>query len=135
MKQNRTVLEAKRYGIHSCQATDSLLEVARRMVEQDISALVVTDRRGSLTGIITRTDLLRACMANEDWDAKPVASFMSASVVTVTPQTLLRDVARLLLDNHIHRVVVVRAEDGLQIPVAVLSDGDFVYHMVREAEE
>ncbi len=133
MRKGRTVLEAKRYGIHSCQRTDSLLHVARKMVASDISALVVVNPTGDLAGIITRTDLLRACVTNENWETQPVEAHMSIDVVTVTPQTMLRDVANLLLANHIHRVVVVREENGLKIPVAVLSDGDFVYHMVKDA--
>lgn len=133
MKKERTVLEAKRYGIHSCQPTESLLQAAQKIVERDISALVVVDHRGSLTGIITRTDLMKACIEDEEWTTKPVSAHMSTAVVTVSPQTLLRDVANLLLKNHIHRVVVVREESGLKIPVAVVSDGDFVYHMVKEA--
>ena len=133
MRKGRTVLEAKRYGIHSCQPSDNLLHAAQKILERDISALVVVDKNGSLAGIISRTDLLKACMEDEDWPAKSVKAYMSKDVVTVSPQTLLRDVAKLLLENHIHRVVVVRDENGLQIPIAVLSDGDFVYHMVKEA--
>lgn len=133
MRKGRTVLEAKRYGIHSCQPSDSLLQAAQKILERDISALVVVDEKGGLAGIISRTDLLKACMEDEGWSTKSVKAYMSTDVVTVTPQTLLREVAKLLLENHIHRVVVVREEDGLQIPVAVLSDGDFIYHMVKEA--
>ncbi len=132
MRKGRTVLEAKRYGIHSCKPSDSLLQAAQKILERDISALVVVDEQGGLVGIISRTDLLKACMEDEGWPAKSVEAYMSTDVVTVTPQTLLREVAKLLLENHIHRVVVVRHDNDLQIPVAVLSDGDFVYHMVKE---
>lgn len=135
MRKGRTVLEAKRYGIHSCLQTDNLLHVARKLLERDISALVVVNQKGGLVGIISRTDLLRACAEDENWPGKSVTRYMSTDVVTVTPQTLLRDVAMILLENHIHRVVVTREENGIQVPVAVLSDGDFVYHMVKDAEQ
>jgi CBS domain-containing protein len=38
-----TVLQAKRFGVFTCSNNDTLLEVAQRMVEEDISALVVVD--------------------------------------------------------------------------------------------
>ncbi|MCA9936295.1 MAG: CBS domain-containing protein [Ardenticatenaceae bacterium] len=133
MKQGRTVLEAKRYGIFSCRVETSLLDVARLLLERDISSLVVLDEAEALRGIISRTDLLQACLEHDEWAVQTVADYMSTDVVTVTPQTLLCDVAELLLQNHIHRVVVVREEDGVQYPVAVVSDGDFIYHMVKEA--
>jgi len=133
MKKGRTVLEAKRYGIYSCQANHHLIDVARILLERDVSALVVMDDAGGLGGVISRTDLLRACLEHDEWGDQTVADYMSRDVVTVNPQTLLCDVAELLLNNHIHRVVVVRENEGVQRPVAVVSDGDFIYHMVKEA--
>ena len=133
MLSERTVLEAKRYGVHSCRSDTTLLEAARGILELDVSALVVLDDNEYLQGIISRTDLLRACTERDDWTDQPVAAHMSTDVVTVTPQALLRDVAELLLQNHIHRVVVAQAEGKNKRPVAVVSDGDFIYHMVKEA--
>jgi CBS domain-containing protein len=63
---------------------------------------------------------------------KPVTDYMSTDVVTVDPHTLLKQVAELLLENKIHRVVVVREVNGRSRPIAVVSDGDFLYHMVKE---
>jgi CBS domain-containing protein len=59
---------------------------------------------------------------------------MSQQVVTVSPDDQLRQVADLLLEKHIHRVVVVREENGKQKPVAVVSDSDLVYHLMKEGE-
>jgi CBS domain-containing protein len=102
------------------------------MSDEDISALVVVDEEGYLTGIITRTDLLRAREACEDWMAQPVENWMSKEVVTVSPQTPLSQVTRLLLDRQIHRVVAVEEKDGKQLPVVVVSSADLIYHMAKE---
>lgn len=133
MRKGRTVLQAKRYGTSQCSARAALLVVARRMDEDDISTLVVVDERGYLVGIITRTDLLRAMVEREDWTTQPVEAYMTRDVVTVTPNTLLMDVAKTLLSHHIHRVVVVDEETGDRRPLAVISAGDVVYHMVMDA--
>lgn len=131
MKKGHTVLEAKRYGIYSCYLNTPLLEATRKMVTEDISSLVVLDNQGYLSGIITRTDMVRAYLKNEDWDKLPVSDFMSAEVVTVDPKATLKEVASLLQEKHIHRVVVVRVEDGKQRAVAVVSDSDLLYHMIK----
>ena len=131
MITEQTVIEAKRFGVFHCNQDCQLSEAARRMVKEDISTLVVVDKDGFLVGILTRTDLLRAWMEAEDWERKPVADFMNPNVVTVPPQTRLSKVAELLLDKQIHRVVVVREEDGKQRPVSVVSAADLVYHMVN----
>jgi CBS domain-containing protein len=130
---DRTVLEAKRYGCYCCKASSSLLEAARKMVQEDISALGVRDEDEYLVGIITRTDLLKAHLAYEDWAEQPVEEFMSTDLVTVTPGTTLREVAKLMVEHHIHRVVAVQEEAGKLRPISVISDSDLVYHLVREA--
>jgi signal-transduction protein with cAMP-binding, CBS, and nucleotidyltransferase domain len=135
MKDGRTVLEAKRLGFVSCSVTDQLRDIAEKMVDSDISSLVVTTEEGHLAGVITRTDLLRAYWEHENWAALQVHQFMSSDVVTVTPQTLLRNVAHLLLERHIHRVVVVDEHRGHSRPLAVVSSSDLVYHMLRAGVE
>jgi CBS domain-containing protein len=103
------------------------------MADEDISSLVVVDDDGYLLGILSRTDLLRAHRAGGPWALQPVSKCMTQPVVAVTPVDRLSHVADLLLDKQIHRVVVVREENGKQRPVAVISDADLVYHMTREA--
>jgi CBS domain-containing protein len=131
MKRGNSVLEAKRYGIYSCYQNTPLLEASRKMVTEDISSLVVLDNQGFLSGILTRTDLVRAYLNNDAWEELPVSDFMSTEVVTVDPKATLMDVASLLQEKHIHRVVVVRLEDGKQRAVAVVSDSDLLYHMIK----
>ncbi len=132
MRQDPTVLQAKRYGVYTCTPGTPLREVARRVVEEDISALVVVDADGYLEGIITHTDLLRAHCECEDWATRRVDQHMTRPVVTTTVDDHLSHVAEMLLDRHIHRVVVVREENGRQRPVAVLSESDIVYYFSKE---
>jgi CBS domain-containing protein len=131
MLTDQTVLEAKRFGVYTCSQSNTLREAAQRMVEKDVSALVVVDSEGFLMGIITRIDLLRALTEEEHWEDELVEQFMNREVVTVPPHTHLSKVAELLLDKHIHRVVVTRDEQGKKRPISVVSAADLVYHMVK----
>jgi signal-transduction protein with cAMP-binding, CBS, and nucleotidyltransferase domain len=132
MKQGRTVLEAKRFGCHSCSPDTPLVEAVTQMVDHDISCLVVTGHDGYVAGIITRNDVLRGYLASDEWQRLPVGDYMTQDVITVTPEDLLSTVANLLLEHRIHRVVVVRQENGKPKPVAVVSDTDLIYHMMKE---
>jgi CBS domain-containing protein len=131
MTADLTVLQAKLFGVFNCNKDDTLFEAAQRMVEEDISALVVIDENGFLNGIITRTDLLRAFVSLEDWEKHKVSDLMNTEVVTVTPQTNLMRVAEILLEQQIHRVVAVREEGGKKRPISVVSAADIVYHMAK----
>ncbi len=132
MKRGRTVLQAKRYGTHTCTTNMPLRQVAQRMVKEEINTIVVVDADGYLAGIITRLDALRIFLAHDDWADLPVSECMHRDVQVVTPQTLLRDAAQMLLDHQIHQVVVVEYEGEQQRPVAVLSATDLIYHMVKD---
>lgn len=129
MKKGRTVQEAKRYEIYSCTPDTTLKQAAERMAAEDISALVVLEADGRLAGVISRIDLVRAYLATDDWAAHPVAQHMTRDVYTVAVTDQLSDVAHLLLNHHIHRVVVLKDER----PVSVISATDLVYYMVNEA--
>jgi CBS domain-containing protein len=132
MSMDQTVLEAKRIGVYSCKTDCTLGTAIRRMLDEDISALVVVDEAGYLVGIITRTDLLRAWVQAQNWEAEAVEKYMNPDVITVSETEKLSRVAELLLDRHIHRVVVARDEDdGKRRPIAVVSSADLVYHMVN----
>lgn len=128
--KERTVLQAKRLGIVSCTRQEALGDIAQRMADDDISALVVVNPAGDLAGIISRSDLLRAYMENPDrWRTLPVEDYMTSDVVTVLPNDRLLDAARLMLGKRIHRVVVVRETEAGKVPVAVISDSDLVCDM------
>jgi CBS domain-containing protein len=132
MEESPTVISAKRFEIYSLREDAALLKACQMMVEKDISSLVIVNDEGYLSGIITRTDLLRARLENDHWSSVPVRLYMNNQVVTVTPETKLFEVSKLLVENHIHRIVVVQMEDGKKRPLSVLSDSDIIYHMTKE---
>lgn len=53
----------------------------------------------------------------------PVRQYMTADPVTVRPDTSIRVLARMMLDAHIHRVIVV---DERQRPIGVVSGTDML---------
>jgi CBS domain-containing protein len=132
MSLDQTALEAKRYGVFTSECCTTLGEATRHMVAEDISALVIVDPEGYLIGILSRTDLIRAAIQRPDWAERPVEEFMNPNVVSVPIQATLRDVAEILLDHRIHRVVVVREEEGKKQPLSIISAADVVYHLAKD---
>jgi CBS domain-containing protein len=92
-------------------------EAARLLTEQRITGAPVVDAKGNLLGIVSQTDLVRHQGAGaEPWPGEPskdpaltpVLSLMTGSVVTCEEDTPLDEVARVMLDRRIHRVLVTR---------------------------
>ena len=64
-------------------------------------------------------------------DAREREQRAREALVAVGLGDKLEQVMKLLIENHIHRVVAVENENGKLRPVAVLSAADVVYHMAQ----
>ncbi len=93
-----------------------LQEARQIMVEEDITALPVTSNDGDLVGIITQTDffqldgLLASKIIREHWmvDDLKVRDLMVKNTVTLPETANLSELSKIMVDNHIHRVVIVK---------------------------
>ena len=65
----------------------------------------------------------------ENLPSDPVGRYLTADVVTVEAHTPLPELARLMLDAHIHRVVVI---DEHGKPIGVVSSRDVIAAVARE---
>ncbi|OGO42067.1 MAG: hypothetical protein A2Z04_08185 [Chloroflexi bacterium RBG_16_57_9] len=122
-------------GVLDCGPDCPIQEVARRMAELDVSALVVTDDLGYLAGIVSRTDLVRARALAESlnaWTHLTAEQIMSTEVVTVTSDTPLGEASQMLAARKIHRLVVVEGPGPKSKPIGVLSITDIVREMAEE---
>jgi len=98
-----------------------------------ISGLPVVED-GVVVGVISQTDLLNARsseLIGANWDRVKVRHLMSRPAVTVHLATTVRRAARLMLDEHIHRVVVVDADGA---PVGVLSTSDLLRTLLPDED-
>jgi CBS domain-containing protein len=117
---------------------DASLGVAARLLEQHhISGLPVVNPAGSLVGVISQTDLLRA-RATEylwaNWDGLRVKHLMTSPPLTIHRDQPLAVAARKMERHRVHRLVVV-ADDDESLPIGVLSTSDLVRAMSRLADD
>ena len=89
-------------------------QAREQMRRQDVRHLVVVEG-GAIVGVLSQHDLRRA----EGMAA--VRAVMSASAVTATPQTSLREAANLLRGNHVSCLPVLD-DRGSLIGIVTVSD-------------
>jgi len=123
-QEGKLVAQVMHHGIFDCRADTPVAEMARRMVEHDVSALVVTDEQGYLVGLISRTDLVALRAFEDYWPQMTAEHAMVQQVITVSPQAPMRQASRL---------IVVEAEGDRLRPVGVLSQTDIVRDMAVQA--
>lgn len=118
----------------SCDAT--LSEAARLMARRRIGAVVVRGEDGTIAGILSERDLVRA-IAEESVAAlgKAVASRMTREVTTCAEFDTIEDVMETMTHGRFRHVPVVD-EDRI---VGIISIGDVVKtriaETIREAED
>jgi len=95
----------------------TVFEAAQLMSEKSIGCLVVTDG-GVPTGIVTERDFVKRIVAQHASFSVKVAEIMSRSLVTVDPDASVKEAARLMSDNKIRRLPVLKGNKLVGIIVA-----------------
>ena len=124
---DRLVQDVMHEGVVACQPSTPLTSVARAMSERGIGAVVVVDEDGYLEGLVSGSDLVRAEASNREFTALPdilPEHIMTRDVITTTPDEPLADAVNKLIENRIHRLVVVKQENGHKKPIGILSVND-----------
>ncbi len=124
--ENRTAGASATSGVVTVEPADSVYDAARLMAENEVDHVIVVDPVSNRpVGILSTLDVARV-LAGEPTQtprgAFHVAQIMTRNVLTVRPETPLRDVARLMTDHGISGVPVV--EQGSVL--GIVSEGDIV---------
>ncbi len=117
----RRIEEVMTKHVHCVPEHTTLREVARRMRDENIGDVLVTDGAGKLRGIVTDRDLVvRAIAEGRDVDELVARDVCSDRVVTLDRTATVEEAVSLMRDKAIRRVPVV---DGDK-PVGIVSIGD-----------
>jgi len=111
-------------------SADATIEEAEEMLRHHrVSGLPVVDLNARLVGVISQTDLLYLAvpsvqaLIHHRSSGIRVGEVMSTPPVTVEGMATLREAARIMNEDRLHRLVAVDAHGR---PVGVLSAMDFV---------
>ena len=106
---------------------DTVAEVEGLFVRERLSWAPVINS-GQVVGVISATDLLRFHATRQD--AAPIKAWQLCTYkpITVAPDTTLEELARLMIAQGIHHVVVKDAEEI----VGVVSSLDFVRTFISD---
>jgi CBS domain-containing protein len=88
---------------------DALGEVAQRMVERDVGAVIVLEG-GALAGILTERDVLRAVAAGVQ-DDTVVSDWMTRDPETMTPEDTTQHAAVLMIHGGFRHLPLVEGDD------------------------
>ncbi|MBV8567686.1 MAG: CBS domain-containing protein [Methylobacteriaceae bacterium] len=125
------ILAVKGHDVVTTQPHRTLAEIARVLADKGIGAVIVTGADGSVLGILSERDIIRA-LARGGTAAlgDAVSRHMTAKVVTATEDTSVVSVMEDMTEGRFRHVPVLKAGKlhGL------VSIGDVVKHRLAEVE-
>jgi CBS domain-containing protein len=125
------VLRGKGNEVVTVAPEADVREVVAVLAEHRIGAVVVSRDGTSVDGIVSERDVVRA-MADRGAVAmsEPVTNIYTAEVHTVTPETQIEELMRLMTHERIRHAPVL-VEGALR---GIISIGDVVKHRIVELE-
>jgi len=127
----RTIRDAMHRGVVTCRVNANAAEVARIMLDNDVSALVVIDERLNACGVISKTDLIG--FYGKNLSLITAEDIMTFKMLTVSPDTLVHEAVQLMLECGVHQLVIVTGGGAHRRPVGIFTTGDAVALMAGES--
>jgi CBS domain-containing protein len=130
--QVRDILRTKGSDVVVIAGEATLAEAARLLSRKQIGAVVVCDMGGSLAGILSERDLVRA-LAKDSISAlsQSVRTYMTKAVATCTEFDTVDAIMEMMTRGRFRHVPVLDAEDEI---IGIVSIGDVVKTRIEETE-
>jgi len=128
---SKLVRDVMHRGVITCWVDELLPDIVRRLNEYNINALFVLDDSGRAEGVISQTDLARA-YTEGNWQERAAEEIMTPDVVTIIADIPVEAAVQIMLDKHIHRLLIVQGGLTPNRPVGVLSLTDVIREMGKE---
>ncbi len=125
----RTVADVMERNVHTIHCQSSILEAEAILARRRISAAPMVSTDGYVLGVVTITDVTRFRHehAKEDPADRLVFEIGTPITLTIDAGASLRDAARAMTDNQVHRLVVVSGG----VPVGVIAALDLVAQLAN----
>jgi len=117
------VRDAMAKTVSSARKSDKVIDVAKKMKQEDAGFIPVLENGGTLIGVITDRDIVIRCIAEgHDPRSETAEHLMSRQVTIISPDDDIEQAAKMMEREAIRRLPV--AENGHL--VGVLSHGNLV---------
>ena len=122
-----TVKEIMTKNVITIDVSKSVFEAAQLMTSQGLGCLIVIDKVFPV-GIITERDIVRRVVAKHISPDVNIPEIMTKTLITVDPDTSLKEAARVMSTNKIRRLPILK-NDKL---VGIVVSSDFVRNVGKK---
>ena len=125
------LLKAKGRAVATAHADTPLLDISVALAEKRIGAIVIVDDRGSVKGIVSERDLVRAIASSgADILTRPASEIMTREVTICSLDRTIEELMEMMTKGRFRHLPVIENGDL----VGIISIGDVVKHHIAEVE-
>lgn len=122
----KTVKEIMTSKIETIGVSETSKDAAKKMLEKNISSLIVVDHDEQTVGIITERDITRGvCIHDSISKEFKVHHLMSSPVVTIDRHLSTEDAANQMLQQKVRHLIV---KDGSR-SIGIITASNFIHYL------
>lgn len=126
------ILKSKGTEVISVRPDDCIASIARTLAQHRIGAVLVMEPDGTVLGIVSERDIVRAIAGMGEAVLKMTAGqLMTRVLFTASPASTVQDALQLMTDRRVRHLPVLHADGRL---AGMVSIGDLVKARIAEAE-
>lgn len=123
MKQIRDIMSKK---LETIQTSDSAKDAAKKMLDKNVSSLVIVDESGNSIGIITERDITRGVCTHDVLSKEfLIQHLMSSPLTTIDSNSSVEMAANLMLQSKVRHLIV---KDGNKT-VGIVTTSNFIDYL------
>lgn len=116
--------------------TAPIREAVMELFLNDTGSLYIVNDQREFVGLVSRKDLLRATLNNQNLDETPVAMIMSRmpNIITITPEERIIDAGYLIMHQQVDSLPVMGKNGSLKV-IGKISKSKLLNHFVTAGYE
>ncbi len=124
----KKVKDIMREDVITAKFNTPVKEVVKTLRTEGISGVVVVDMVGEVIGIISTLDIFKIFGTGEKANSLYAEDIMTPFAINITPENTLVEAASTMLENNIHRLIVV-ASPTRRRPLGIITTTDIINNM------
>ncbi|MGB2727072.1 MAG: CBS domain-containing protein [Halobacteriota archaeon] len=129
LSKEKRVRDVMTRGVITVALDTPVSEIAKLLVEEEVSGVAVIVPDGEVVGVISEIDIIK--FFDQNWDNLTAEEVMSTFVRTIDAEMTLKKAADIMRDLNIHRLLILSLSPAPGIPVGILTASDILRASVK----
>lgn len=129
LSKEKRVRDVMTRGVITVALDTPVSEIAKLLVEEEVSGVAVIVPDGEVVGVISEIDIIK--FFDQNWDNLTAEEVMSTFVRAIDAEMTIKKAADIMGDLNIHRLLILSLSPAPGIPIGILTASDILRASVK----